>query len=333
LFVSLNYAIVEGKYQYIFLKNLPIANREYKLMKHIFVVNPAAGTKNPYDEIKSALESYKKLIDYEIYVTSRPLDATKFVHAYCMENSHPVRFYACGGDGTLNEVVNGAVGHSHAEVACYPCGSGDDFVKHYGGKERFINLPLNIEGVVEEIDLLKIGERYAANVISFGFDSVVAKTIFNIKRKPVIGGRNSYYTGIALGLFTGMKNKCTVYVDGEKINSGELLLCTIANGSYVGGHFKCAPRAKNNDGLIEVCLARPVSVLTFLRLAGKYREGKHLDDPRFDGMMTYRQGKVVECESPDTKFCISVDGEVINITRFTVEIVPKAIKFVVPGEK
>ena len=301
-------------------------------MKHIFVVNPAAGTKNAHNEIKEKLALYKKPLDYEIYVTSRSLDATKFVHAYCVENKYPVRFYACGGDGTLNEVVNGVIGHNHAEVACYPCGSGDDFVKYYGGKERFINLPLNIEGNAEYIDLMKIGERYSVNVISFGFDSVVAKTIFNVKRKPVIGGRNSYYTGIARGLFTGMRNKCTVTVDGEALNGKDMLLCTVANGNYVGGHFKCAPRAKNNDGLIEVCFVKPVSVFTFLKLVNKYKEGQHLDDKSFEHMLIYRQGKRVECESPDKNFCISVDGEVIDINRFTVDIVPKAVKFVVPRE-
>ncbi|MDD4125630.1 MAG: hypothetical protein PHW77_07915, partial [Eubacteriales bacterium] len=201
---------------------------------------------------------------------------------------------------------------------------------YYGGKESFLNLAQNIEGKAEEIDLLKVGDRYSINVISFGFDSVVAKTISKVKRKIIIGGRNSYATGIVRGLFRGMHNKCVVNVDGETLNGKDMLLCTVANGSHVGGSFKCAPRAKNNDGFIEICLVKPVSVFKFIKLINKYKEGKHLDDPHFKGMLTYRQGKRVSCETTDKSFCISVDGEVIDIEKFIIDIVPKALKFVVP---
>jgi len=300
------------------------------LMKHIFIVNPAAGVKNPYDTVKAALDGCSEKPDFEIYQTLRPLDATRYVRETCERISSPLRFYACGGDGTLNEVVNGVVGHPHAEVALFPCGSGDDFAKYYGGSKSFLNISDSVNGKPADIDLLKIDGRYAINVISFGFDSIVAETIDKVKRKPVIGGRNSYATGIIRALFSGMRNKCSLTVDGEGIGGKTMLLCTLSNGTHVGGSFKCAPNSKNDDGLIEVCLVKPVSLFTFIALIGEYKKGRHLSDKRFEKYLYYRRGKFIHCRADDKSFSVSVDGEVVHTNNFTVEIVPAAIKFVIP---
>ena len=109
-------------------------------MKHIFIINPAAGKENASEKICAALDAMSKSVDYEIYQTQAPGDATAYIRNYCMNSTERMRFYACGGDGTLNEVVNGLVGFEHASLGCYPCGSGNDFVKYYGGKKHFLNV-------------------------------------------------------------------------------------------------------------------------------------------------------------------------------------------------
>ena len=299
-------------------------------MKHVFVINPAAGPKNSYDSIKSAITECGEDFDYEFYETTAPMDAVNYVREFCQNYTSPVRFYACGGDGTLNEVMNGVIGFDHAELAVVPTGSGNDFVKYYGEKKEFMNIANSIEGTAFPIDLLKIGDRYSINVINFGFDSVVAGEITKVKRKKIIGGKNAYTTGIIKGLFTGMKNNCVVKVDGEALNKDKMLLCTVSNGTHVGGAFMCAPNSFNDDGLAEISLFRTLSRVTFARLIGAYKEGKQLDDPRFSKYITYRRGKIIECESPDNKFAVSVDGEMLYTNKFTIEIVPSAIKFVVP---
>ena len=127
-----------------------------------------------------------------------------------------------------------------------------------------------------------------------------------------------------------MKNACHVKVDGEEINpDGKILLCTIANGQYVGGSFRCAPRSLDNDGLLEVCLVKPLSHLTFISLIKVYTEGTHLDDPRFAKLLEYRRGKKIEIDAPEG-FIYSFDGELIPQNHFTVEVVPNAIRFAVP---
>ncbi len=300
-------------------------------MKHIFILNPAAGKINFFQSIRAELErNYQGTVDYELYRTQAPGDATAYIKKYCMEHPEPVRFYACGGDGTLNEVANGIVGFPQASLACYPCGSGNDFVKYYGGKKFFMDLDAQLNATEEEIDLIRVGNKYAINAAHFGFDSCVAKTMMNVRRKKIIGGKNAYTTGVVVGLFKAMKNKCKVTVDGELLNpKGTLLLCTVANGQYVGGSFRCAPRSVNNDGLLEVCLVRPVSHIKFMSLIKVYTEGRHLDDPKLASILTYRRGKQIEVEAPEG-FLYSFDGELIRQNHFTIEVAPKAIRFAVP---
>ncbi len=299
-------------------------------MKHVFIINPAAGKENSYEEIRGALEALETPVDYELYETQAPGDATAYIRDYCRTHTEPLRFYACGGDGTLNEVVNGAVGFDHASVGCYPCGSGNDFVKYYGGKRVFLNIKELVEAPEEYIDLMRVGNRYAINATHFGFDSCVAKTMMNVRRKKLIGGKNAYTTGVVVGLLKAMKNECKVYVDGELLNpKGTILLCTVANGQYVGGSFRCAPRSIDNDGLLEVCLVHPVSHFTFLRLVGDYTKGTHLGNPKFEKLIEYRRGKTVQIEAPEG-FVYSFDGELIPQKQFTVEAVKHALRFAVP---
>lgn len=297
-------------------------------MKHVFIINPAAGREDSYLRLKELLSSRE---DCELYATQCPGDATAYIRARASE--HPeerIRFYACGGDGTLNEVMNGAVGFPNASVGCYPCGSGNDFVKYFGGKKTFRDIDALIEAPEEWIDLMRVGDQYAVNATHFGFDSSVADTMRRVRRKKIIGGNNAYTTGVVVSLFKALKNDCRVIADGELLNpDGKLLLCTIANGQYVGGSFRCAPRSLCNDGLLEVCLVHPVSVPTFLRLIKTYGEGTHLEDRRFGKYLEYRRAKTVEIDAPEG-FLYSFDGELIEKNKFSVEVVPHAIRFAVP---
>lgn len=299
-------------------------------MKHIFVINPCAGKSNASDEIRTKLKVFSSSFEISFYETKCHGDATAYVRSVCEAETEPVRFYACGGDGTLNEVVNGAVGFAHASVGCYPCGSGNDFVKYYGGEKRFLNLGALLTALEEEIDLIRVGDRYAINATHFGFDSCVASVMNSVRHKKIIGGNNSYKTGVIVALVKAMKNDCAVVADGKLLNpKGKILLCTIANGQYVGGSYKCAPRSSNQDGLLEVCLVRPLSRWTFVRLMKDYQNGTHLDNPKFDSHIVYCRATSVSITAPDG-FVYSMDGELYEQNEFTVQVAPRAIRFAVP---
>ena len=300
-------------------------------MKYIFIVNPHAGEEDHAAIIRSQIESLPQKDDCEIYITKAVGDATDFIGNYlAVHGDAPVRFIACGGDGTVNEVFNGAVGHENVSVSCYPCGSGNDFVKAFGGAEKFLNVAALIAAEDKKIDLLKVGNRYADNVVNFGFDTTVAITINKQREKTGHGGKSVYTKGVVTALIKSMKNKCKVRADGEVLNDdGRLLLCTLANGQYVGGSFKCAPRSVADDGLIDVCLIKPISRLRFVQILGTYTEGKHLDDAKMQDIVIYRQAKKVDVVAPEG-FAYSLDGEIIYENRFCVEIAPGAVNFAVP---
>ena len=129
-------------------------------MKHIFVINPAAGQGKALDFIRPKIEEIckKEALDYEIYVTEKKGDGIEYVENKA-KSGEEIRFYACGGDGTLYDVVNGAFGYKNAQVAVIPLGSGNDFIRLFGTKEDFLNLEDQINGVPVEFDVIKCGNE------------------------------------------------------------------------------------------------------------------------------------------------------------------------------
>ena len=111
-----------------------------EFMKYIFVVNPKSGKSEVKEELFESLENYKEKVDYEICNLNSREETINYIKEYFENNKEDTVFCACGGDGTINTVVNGVMGCEKAIVTCYPCGSGNDFVKIYGGKEKFLNL-------------------------------------------------------------------------------------------------------------------------------------------------------------------------------------------------
>ena len=309
-------------------------------MKYVFIINPKAGPKNSENHIRSEVEraaiiSGKRTgltYEYEFYTTKAPLDATVFVREYLSVHSEDVCFIACGGDGTLFEVTQALIGHDNAYLTVYPCGSGNDYVKYYGGKNYFLDLTGIFEGSVRDVDVMRFGDHYSINILNFGFDTSVVETMQKVRRTPIIGGSNSYYTGIVTALMKAMKNKCKVYADGELLNpDGLLLLCTLGNGAYVGGSFNCSPKSDNDDGLMEVCLVKPINIFRFLKLLPHYQNGTHIDSREFDDIMMYRRARTVKIEAHEG-FNLCFDGELIKASEATVENLKQALHFIVPRD-
>ena len=301
-------------------------------MKHIFIVNNDAGEKSCLDIVKEGIAKCDDTIDHEIYAPHSSGDSINFIKDY-LEN-HPdeeVRFYACGGDGTINKVATGIVGFSNASMTALPFGTGNDYVKYFGSAEKFKNISSVIHGEERLVDIMKVNEKYALNSTHFGLDSVVAKAMNKLRRNIIFGKKRAYPFAVVWGFIAGMRNKCIVYADGEQLNTSDILLCTVSNGKYVGGSYFNAPNSLNDDGLLEVCLVKPVPRLKFLGLIKYYVAGTHIDNPRFKDIVVYRQAKRVRIEGPEG-FCVSIDGEIYKNSHIEIENLQKRIRFVVPKE-
>ncbi len=297
-------------------------------MKHIFVINPLSGKKDISNILIKELEQNYSSLDYEIYITKEMNDATRFVHEYATNNNDELCFYACGGDGTLNEVVNGAVGFPHVRVGCYASGSGNDFIKVFADRE-FTNLDKIINGEEKLIDLIKVNDRYVINMCNVGFDANVAANTIKFKRLPLMNGKRSYNLALFYSLLFKMKSYCKIKLDDLDTYEGKILLTVSSNGICCGGSYYCCPNALVDDGLIDVVIVKSVGRIKFLRLVGKYKDGTYVNVPKYQSFVTTKKIKKVEITAnKDLVYCL--DGEILRSNHLNITIEQKVLKFNLP---
>ena len=298
-------------------------------MKHVFVINPAAGNgaglKEVLPAIHKALTGFED--DYEIHRTLSEQETILYCRQKCAFEG-TVRFYACGGDGTVNNVLSGIVGHDNAELAVIPCGTGNDFVRNFTGKENFLDIEKLIHGSVMPVDVLKWQGGYALNMFNIGVDCDVVAEAAAMKSDRLKG--TAAYLAAAFKVLRKGKSYRMVYAmeDGVE-HEAELMLAAIANGHFCGGGFKSCPDAKLDDGFMDVCVVRPVKGLKLPILLAKYRNGTHLSDRDADKYIEYIHCKKFRLRALEP-VRISVDGEVLQFTDTEFEILPGAVKLVLP---
>ncbi len=306
-------------------------------MKYIFIANPNAGKKDAIQRINEQLNSLTTKIDYEIYETKGKKDAERFVKEYSVDNvDEKVCFIACGGDGTISEIANGLVGTTNKSFAILAFGSGNDFIKYYKGKD-FLSLQKIINGKEHAIDILEIEDdtkipKYSVNVCNFGLDSVVCSYANKLKDT---GKSNAYTKGVIRAIFIGRYNDINVDVDGKRVTGKKLLLGTLANCHYVGGQYFTAPRAKNDDGIIDVCLYKSMPLFKFASLLNAYKTGHHLDEKyanKAKKYLFYKQTKDPIHVYSDKEFELCLDGEMLPGKDFYVSIIPGALNFIIPSD-
>ncbi len=306
-------------------------------MIHYFLINPIAGRNDSTETIE---EKVKKIFDegnnpndsYMVHITEGPNDATIAIKKYCIENEardNPIEttFYICGGDGTCFEAVNGIIGFPHARMTIVPVGSCNDFLKTLKGYD-FMDIKSLINGEERKIDVLKANDFYALNVANIGYDAKVNYDCvrFRYKYKTV---KQSYNHAIVRNLFKPLGDMVTITSNEEELYHQKALLMAFANGGYYGGGYNCAPKAVIDDGLLEMVVVKKVGILTFAKLIKYYKNGQHIDNPRFSKIITYRRLNSVTIES-DKELCLCLDGETFHTKKVNIEIVPQALRFVFP---
>ena len=300
-------------------------------MKYYFIVNPMAGKGAHREELGESIRAAceKRDIEYEIYRTKAVGDATAFVKSVCEDASNlPARFYACGGDGTLGEVANGAAGAKGAAVGVIPVGTGNDFVRNFGKGELFFDIDAQIDGEEHAIDILKCNDMYAINMINIGFDCEVVKKTVKLKKSPLIPSKLAYIAGVVTTLIKKPGMKAEVSCDGSEFESCEYLLTTFANGEFCGGGFHSNPCAALCDGEIDTLFINDVSRRVFVSLVGKYKKGTHLPLEE-KNILKNRKYKKIELRFPE-KQSASVDGELFDFDELCIEIVQGGATFVAP---
>ena len=301
--------------------------------KFIFVINPKSGKNNRAVTFMSKIEAACKAfnIDSEIYITKSVGDTKEFVRERCKTLTEPTRFYACGGDGTINEVINGAVGCPYAKVGILPLGSGNDYIKAFPDAD-FLNLPAQIMGEGKAVDLIRIGDRYVANMCNIGFDATVAHNFVKYKAIPGVSGSAAYAISVFTSLVNKMSSPMTIVLDDGTEIHDEMLLCSISKGIYCGGQYKTSPKADLSDGFMDVCPIKKISRPQFLSFINLYKQGTHVDNPKLAKWVSYHKCKKMILKSTK-KLPVSFDGEIAFLEgTVTFEIAPKAVEIIIPAK-
>jgi YegS/Rv2252/BmrU family lipid kinase len=296
-------------------------------MKHLFIVNPTAGGKDKTAQVRAQAEQlFKNREDeFEIYVTTAPMDATEKVRQLGVAGE-PVRIYACGGDGTFNECISGAVGFNNLAIAPFPTGTGNDFCRMFGDeKDMYRDMEALINGTQCPLDVIECNGRYSANICSVGIDARIGTQVHEYSGIPIIGHVCGYVISLVVNIARGVNQYMHIRSDGFEAEGQHALVCA-CNGRFYGGGFNPSLTAMPNDGIIDLFIIKGVSLLELVKLIGKYASGHGDDCPEY---VTHLRTDNVEITFKEDQV-VNIDGEAIFTKYVKMQLIPGAVNLIVP---
>jgi diacylglycerol kinase (ATP) len=288
----------------------------------VVILNPEAGS---VKNVAAVVRRIRHLPDVEVRLTTRKGAATSFARTALRKGCEMI--VAAGGDGTLNEVVNGiGATNSHVRLGLIPLGTGNDFA-------RTLGLPTELDeaiavlaaGHTRAIDLVQVTSdkvRYFVNVSAGGFSGLVNEKLTPAMKKT--WGPLAYLRGAVAALPQLRAYRTKVSFDKKKPLTLSLYNVVIANGRYVAGGRLIAPKASIEDGLLDIILIKERSAAELALLAAKVALGHHLSS---DAIVFRRAAKVTVNSRPGMWF--NVDGELVGNDPAAFEVLPRALQFVV----
>lgn len=308
-------------------------------MKRIFIINPVAGKRDAGSWLISRIRCAAETLgepEPEIIVTQHAGHAAEVARRWAAQ-PEPVALYACGGDGTLNEVIQGAANHPQVAVGCVPCGSGNDYVRNFGTEEGspFLDMQAQLRAGTARVDLLETSLGLGVDICAAGLDAQVAYGIPKYRRLPGCGGTMAYTFSIVETMFRHFGHALRVTLDG-KTENGTYMMAALCNGRFYGGGYMAAPYASMDDGVLDVILVKPVPRLRIASLLAQYKSGAHLQP---DGTvsealrpyMTFCRAREVRMEVLDSRPLIAtVDGECAPVRQLFARTLPGALTVLLP---
>jgi diacylglycerol kinase (ATP) len=286
----------------------------------VFLVNPASGngaTGKRWPEL--AHRANMLGLEGETLFSDRPGHLIELARGAVDAGATLV--VAVGGDGTLNEVVNGIAGRD-VELATIPLGTGMDFVRTYGIPTKFDGaVRVALDGATRTWGGEE-AERWFANVGSVGMSGAVAQRANGMSK--ALGGKATFFYALTRVFLEWQNTEVTVTLDdGER--RGLMHDVVVANGAWHGGGMKLAPGALPDDGLFDVVLIGDIGKVDFLTTAPKIYKGRHIKHAKVDVVRSKR----VAVDAAE-RLPIEVEGEQVGTTPAVFEVVPGALRLRVP---
>lgn len=303
-------------------------------MKYCFILNPAAGKGRASEQFEQTIQAIceEKQLDFEIYKTTGIGDATEYIkRTVAINELEQYRFYACGGDGTLCEVVNGVMALTHTDrvaVGLIPSGTGNDFARNFTYGENMKDIVAQIGAQEQLIDLLDCGIMYAINMVNIGFDCEVVSKTSELKKKAWIPKKFAYIAGLICTLVRKPGMKASISKDGQPAVKKHYLLSTYANGAFCGGGFYSNPKGSLNDEMIDTLFVKNISRFKFIKLVKHYKRGTHLT-PKFEKIIQNEKLSSVDLTF-DRDTNVSIDGEIVSLRELHIKPCCQALRFLIP---
>lgn len=297
-------------------------------MKHLFIINPAAGSRDRTADYRKQIDSVcqREGLDYAVEVSTGPGDCTTIAHR-AAQSGEEYRIYACGGDGTLNEVVAGIAGYDNVAVTMFCGGSGNDFVKIFNDTAPFRDLEQLLDCKEERFDLISCNDHSSLNICSIGFDSRIAADVSLYKRLPLLSGFRAYAVSAVMNIIKGISEHYVIEINEERIDGAKTLICA-CNGRFYGGGFNPVPTADPADGLLDVLVVEKLSRLGVLKFIGKYKAGRYAELPNLVRHIQTDRLRIT-CDKPTN---LNLDGEQRMEQVIDISVSPKKIRFFYPKE-
>ena len=297
-------------------------------MIHLFIINPAAGSRDRTEQYRRNIaETCTKYdLTYRIEVSQAPGECRRIARE-AARSGEEYRIYACGGDGTLNEVVSGAAGFDNVSVTCYRGGSGNDFIRIFNDPDAFSDLERLLDCKETEFDLVRCNDDISLNICSVGLDARIGTDVSNYKRLPLLSGFRAYAVSTVVNVIRGISEHYVVKVDGQTLDGQYTMIC-VCNGRFYGGGFNPVPEADPSDGMLDVLLVEKVSRLQVPGVIGKYKNGRYKELPHL--VRHFRTDSVtILCDKPTS---VNLDGELRVAQEVEFRVAQEKIRFFYPKE-
>ena len=295
-------------------------------MIHLFIINPAAGSRDRTADYTAKIEEICEArgITYRIEVSTAPGDCERIARK-AAESGEEYRIYACGGDGTLNEVASGAAGFDNVAVTVFSGGSGNDFVKIFNDPQAFFDLEKLLDCEETTFDLIRCNDDYSLNICSVGLDARIGTDVSNYKRLPLLHGFKAYVASTVVNVIKGISEHYVVKIGDETVDARQTMIC-ICNGRFYGGGFNPVPEADPADGMLDILLVKHVSRLQVPTVIGKYKNGRYKELPKL--IRHFKTDRLeILCDKPTV---INLDGELRRAETVNIRIADEKLRFFYP---
>lgn len=298
-------------------------------MIHIFIINTLVVDRTVSDKIKEHLINRTDIRYFTFNTSHAGMESEITKKMIRFFEGERLRFYCCGGSGTLRNIMDASGDYKDMEVAFFPCGKTNDFLKVFGDDEKYFHDIDNlIDGNIEQVDYIKTNHGVALNTVSFGLDTILSKTLEDVSDYDIFGKKIPFIISYAKSIIKTKPRKLQIRIDDNLLtkNVSEII---IGNGMVLGGGLHFSGYADYSDGMADYCIALEIGSHGMLKLMARMTQNDipYVKENTYNG-----KGSYFEIKTPDgSPIDFNLDGEIISGNdEWKIEIIRQGMNFVVP---